>query len=265
MNIYSILFIFFGLIVLSSSGYANNLKGSTSHQYDQKGQTKIELKSHKKREEHYKLAQKLSYSPPFLGAPSNSRLVGMALRGATSDLLLSVLAPAHTGLSMDAQPDIYWYTSKPVSKPFQFVEFVLNSDIAIKPVLRVHLTPVTKEGIQKISLSDYNITLEPDVEYTWAISLVPDPTTRSYDFVTSGKIKHIVASEQLHKTVSTSQQNQHAYIFAQAGFWYDVLADVIEQTESNPKESIPRNKLLSLLKQVELDQIAKNVGNMNPG
>lgn len=259
-----ILFVVFGLVVLSSSGYADSLKDLTYQKYDKNKKEKVEVNVKRKSKRLNNSLQKLIYTPPLLGAPSPSRLVGFALRGSTNDLLLSVLTPEYTGLSMNAQPDVFWYTSKPISKPFQFVEFVLNSDTAIKPILRVHLAPVTKGGIQKVSLSDYNITLKPDVEYTWVISLVPDPTTRSYDLVTSGKIKHVVAKNEFQKTIKQTLQNQQPHVFAQAGFWYDALADIIKQTEKKPKESRSRELLISLLKQVELDQIAKNVGNTNP-
>jgi hypothetical protein len=250
-----------GLNVLSSNVYAESLEKSTSQKHQQYNKQK---KANKKAGEKNNSLQKLSYMPPFMGGSSStSRLVGMALRGSINELVLSVLTPAHTGLSIKAQPDIYWYVSTPTSKPFKFVEFVLNSEHVIKPILREHLPHVRKAGIQKLSLSDFNIKLEPDVEYTWVISLVPDPGSRTLDIVTSGKIKYVVPDSHLLKTVSTTLIDQQPTIFAQEGYWYDAFAGIIEQTIKKPTQSAPRENLVSLLKQVELDQIAKNVSNRN--
>ena len=255
MKKYSKAIIVFGLVTLCSTGYADSQKKQPAKQNIQstKDDNKIKIK---KKADGGNQHIKLSYKPPFLGAPSNSRLVGMALRGGTSDLVLSVLAPTHTGLSLKAQPDIYWYTSKPISKPFQFVEFVLNSDKVIDPIFRTHLKPVTKGGIQKLSLSDFNIKLGPDVEYTWVISLVPDATSRAHDFVTSGKIKHVKPSQQLRNKIDISSTKLDPYVFAQAGYWYDALATTIRQTETENDLSSQDN-LVSLLEQVELINIAK--------
>ncbi|MCK5831350.1 MAG: DUF928 domain-containing protein [Methylococcales bacterium] len=259
MNIHSKFFVIIALVSLSFSGYADSLEKLTTHKYNQNKKENTDGKT--KPTTQNSGFQKLIYTPPLLGAPSTSRLVGMALRGSTTELLFSVLTPAHTGLSLDAQPDIYWYTSNSISTQFKFVEFVLNSDEAIKPILRTHLPAITKGGVQKIKLADYNITLEPEIEYTWVISLVSDPAARSYDLVTSGKIKYVAAaSEQFNKTVS---ENQQAYTLAQAGFWYDALDKTIEKIEKKATESIYRKELVSLLKQVELDQIAENISHID--
>jgi hypothetical protein len=256
MKKYTTVIAVFGLITLCSVGYAENQGKQPTKQNNQftKDDSKTPVKKKKGGENQY---VKLSYSPPFLGAPSNSRLVGMALRGGTSDLLLSVLAPAHTGLSSTAQPDIYWYTSKPISKPFQFVEFVLNSDNSIEPVYRTHLKPVTKGGIQKLSLSDYNIKLDPEIEYTWVVSLVPDATSRAHDFVTSGKIKYVKPSEELRNKIEISSDRLDPFVFAQAGYWYDALAATIRQTKTQANDLSAKENLVSLLEQIELNQIAK--------
>ena len=246
-----------GLVALSSNGFSDERKGAIAQKYEQYNKEK---KLKKKPDRQSNLLQKLSYSPPFLGAPSTSRLVGMALRGGgTNDFLLSVLTPAHTGLSLKAQPDIFWYTSQPISKPFHFVEFVLNSDKAIKPILRTHLISPKKAGVQKISLSDYNIMLESDTEYTWSISLVPDPASRSHDFVTSGKIKYVKGNDVLLNTIKVTSLELQPNLYATEGYWYDAVASIIIQTKQHPEDQSFRNNLSALINQVGLHQIAKKI------
>ena len=261
MNIRIKLLALAGITMLSANGFADRLE---------KREFKIEAtnpnkgKDSKKQEKNEKIkpVKKLKYNPPFRGAPATARLVGMALRSLVpidNDLLLSVLTPTHMGLTTQAQPVLYWYVSKPISKPFQFVEFVLNSEQSIAPVLRTHLPSVTKSGIQKLQLSDYDINLEADIEYTWLIALVPDPESRSHDFVTSGKIKFIRPKEDLQRTVKESSTDQHAYIFSEAGFWYDAIASIIQQTEEYPRDTLYRENLISLMDQAELQQITINM------
>ncbi|MCF6205138.1 MAG: DUF928 domain-containing protein [Methylococcaceae bacterium] len=247
----------FGLAVMSSTSYADAGRFSPSQKVEQYNKEK---KHKEKTDGKHNSLPKLSYLPPDLGAPSTSRLVGMALRsGGVDDFLLSVLTPAHTGLSLKAQPDIFWYTSKPVSKPFQFVEFVLISEKAHKPILRTHLASPKEAGIQKISLSKYGVSLEGDKEYIWSIALVPDPASRSHDFVTSGKIKYVKGNGLLFSTVKTSSDDSQPNIFAQKGYWYDAIASIITQTEQHPNDQGIRKKLTSLIEQVGLQQIAKKI------
>jgi hypothetical protein len=257
MNIHTTLLIIAGITMLSSNAFADKLekrefKKQATHLNTDGNKKKL------KKNEKTKPTQKLKYNPPFMGAPSTARLIGMALRSfsqADTNLLLSVLTPTHTGLTTKTQPVLYWYVSKPISKPFQFIEFVLNSEQSTSPVLRTQLPPVTKSGIQKIQLSDYDINLQTDIEYTWSIALVSDPESRSQDFVTSGKIKYIKPKEELQTRIKESSANQHPYIFSQSGVWYDAIAAIIQQTKEYPANALHQNNLISLMEQAELQQI----------
>lgn len=259
MNIRTKLLLTAGITMLSSIGFAGRLEKNEIKKQDvNTDRNNIKLVKNEK----IKLTKKLKYKPPFLGAPATARLVGMALRSLIpidDDLLLSVLTPTHTGLTTQAQPVMYWYVSKPISKSFKFIEFVLNSEQAIAPVLRTHVPSVTKSGIQKLQLSDYDINLQADVEYTWSIALVPNPESRSHDFVTSGKIKYVKPKEELQKRLKESPTNQHSYIFSEAGFWYDAIASVILQTEEYPKDTSHHINLISLMGQAELKDIVMSM------
>lgn len=255
MNIRTNLLLTAGITMLSSIGFAGRVEKNEIKKQDvNTDRNNIKLVKNEK----IKLTKKLKYNPPFLGAPATARLVGMALRSlipVDDDLLLSVLTPTHIGLTTQAQPVMYWYVSKPISKPFQNIEFVLNSEQSIAPVLRTNLPSVTKSGIQKIQLSDYDVSLKADVEYNWSIALIPNPESRSHDFVTSGKIKYIKPKEELQRRVRNSSIDQRPYIFSESGFWYDAIASIIHQTEEYPRVTLYRNNLISLMDQAELKDI----------
>jgi len=186
-----------GVGILSSTGFADNFRQKDSSDYASENKTSTEqTRSEKKRnliesgENTLKPSRLPVYTPPFLGAPVSNRLVGMAVRGIDHDnLLLTVLTPESTGITSQSQPTLYWYLSKPVSQSYQLIEFVLNAETAIAPVLRKSIESPAKSGIQKISLADDNIYLQPGVEYTWSIALVKDIEARSLDNVSSGYVK----------------------------------------------------------------------------
>ncbi|HFD11042.1 MAG TPA: DUF928 domain-containing protein [Crenotrichaceae bacterium] len=200
------------------------------------------------------------YKPPFLGAPSANRLVGMAVRGINhKDLLLSVLTPEHTGLTSRPQPDLYWYLSRSDVQSYKFIEMVLISETSIMPVLRTQLQSPVKPGLQKISLADYNISLLPDTEYTWSIALVTDPDSRSLDIVSSGKIKFKKSEPVLQTRLSQSETSQYAFVYAAAGLWYETVSSLVEQLNTQPHNQAVTHNLAALLEQAGLEEIVTHL------
>src|SRR3712207_1026765 len=55
------------------------------------------------------------YKPPVRGAPEGR--VGGGTRGGDQTFMLSVLAPRHTGWTVQEQPVLYWYLTKAISTP----------------------------------------------------------------------------------------------------------------------------------------------------
>ncbi|MEE9356118.1 MAG: DUF928 domain-containing protein [Methylococcaceae bacterium] len=268
MTIYAQLLLLLGMVFFSTGSFAEN-RENTKVEKQAPYSNQKEKNSQRTTPSKTKTGQPIKYIPPFLGAPATDRLIGMAVRGQKKqhDQLLAVLTPTHTGLTTKAQPTLHWYIANPVSKSIQYVEFVLNSEKSITPVLRTRLDLPKKRGIQKLRLADYDITLEPDVEYAWSIALVADPTTRSHDFVSSGKVKLGSSKSALQKRLKQASEKQYPNLFAQAGFWYDTLTALVKQTEQKPNNQTFRNDLVQLLEQVGLHQVAEQTGGttMNPG
>lgn len=268
MNINGFTILFLGLLcmgILSSFGFADD-----SQQQDSPGQdseTKALLTELTNREnkvvatesyEKQSMSSRLPvYTPPFLGAPDSNRLVGMAVRGINRDnLLLSVLTPEHTGITSQSQPILYWYLSKPVIHSYQLVEFVLNSETSVMPVLRKTIERPIKRGFHKISLADHAIYLQPDVEYTWSIALVKNPESRSLDVVSSGNVKYVEGRSELQTRIKQSADEQRPFMYAQSGLWYESISELIEQIEQQPKNQRLPHNLMALLEQAGLQEVA---------
>jgi len=107
------------------------------------------------------------YKPPMRGAPASR--VGGGTRGTgEANFVLSVLAPDHTGYTTQAQPTLYWYASGPsIAK----VEVTVIAEVAERPVLSQNLN-LTSGGVQSFDLARHGVTLKPDTESEWFVSVV---------------------------------------------------------------------------------------------
>ena len=131
------------------------------------------------------------YKPPPRGAPGGR--VGGGTRGTDQTFTLSVLAPTHTGQTLQEQPVLYWYLSKAISSP---IEFTLADD-GIKPLVETQIKPPFQPGVQKVRLADYGVHLVPGKLYKWFVTLVVDPDRRSKDVLAGGAIERVASPEAL--------------------------------------------------------------------
>jgi len=192
------------------------------------------------------------YQPPMRGAPQGR--VGGATRGAAEELpQLDVLAPDHVGLTTAEQPTLYWFISKPVK---QKVQITLASEKSVKPVLEVDLEQPPVAGINAIRLADYNIRLEPNVEYEWSVAVVPDQAQRSNDLLASGIVKRVPAPPALTQKLGSGQGEQTAAIYAENGIWYDAIEALSRAIERQPGNAALRQSRAALLDQVGLKAAA---------
>ena len=191
------------------------------------------------------------YRPPLRGAPS--RRVGGATRGSgDTDLVLNVLAPDQTGLTMQAQPTLYWYASKPTNT---LIELTLISDTAETPVMSKNLQ-VTPGGVQSIDLASYGVTLSPDTEYEWFVSVVSNTNQRSKDMTSGGTIRRVAPDPVVVARAAAAAERAAPRIYAEAGLWYDAIASLSRLIERNPADVELRSLRASLLDQIGLAAVA---------
>ena len=191
------------------------------------------------------------YKPPLRGAPA--RRVGGATRGSSdTDMVLNVLAPDQTGLTTLAQPTLYWYASKPTST---LIELTLISDAAETPVLSKNLVQ-TPGGVQAIDLASYGVTLAPDTEYEWFVSVVSNTSQRSKDMTSGGTIRRVAPDPAVVARVTAAGERAAPRIYAEAGLWYDAIASLSRQIERNPADAELRSLRAALLEQIGLPAAA---------
>lgn len=188
-----------------------------------------------------------SYRPPLRGAPASR--IGGAHRGAEGDdWTLLVLAPEHTGLTTAKQPVLYWYTSQDIGQP---VELTLIEQGAIDPLLEHSIPGPLAAGVQRVALADYGVTLKPDTDYQWFVSVIADPTQRSQDYAAGATIRRVAADPQVMARLQSATGDQQAFIFAEAGLWYDAI-DALSQRA----DATARAQRRALIEQVGLKMSA---------
>jgi hypothetical protein len=186
------------------------------------------------------------YRPPKRGAPGGRE--GAGTRGVREPLpTLAVLAPQdHTGLTVQAQPVLYWYLSQETRQP---VEIVLTDQQRVKPLLTIRLNPPLQPGMQRVRLADHNIRLTPGVLYTWSVSLIRDTAQRSSDVLTAGTIERIELPEALRRQLVHASTMTAARLYATEGLWYDTIAALSELIDTRPQDTALRQQRATVLEQ----------------
>ena len=164
------------------------------------------------------------YRPPPRGAPGGR--VGGASRGTikvTAPLpTIQLLAPeGHAGLTTNPAPTLYFFVSQPVGWPTQFT---ISAPGRPSPLVEVNILAPTGAGIYAVRTADYHVRLEPGVVYTWSISVIINPKSRSRDIVASASLLRTVPDPVMESALRAASTSERAVMFAQAGLWYDAVA-----------------------------------------
>lgn len=192
----------------------------------------------------------IAYQPPMRGAPL-SRVGGGTRSIQAADLQVEVLAPEHTGLTLQAQPVFYWYCSRAITTP---VEFAIVKPNVPEPVLEVILKGPFAPGIHAVDLREYGTVLQAETDYEWFISVIFDPAQRSNDVTAGAAIRQVGAKDGIRTSLGTGQTQGADY--AQAGLWYDAISALSASIADQPTDPAPREQRAELLQQVGLMEAA---------
>jgi len=185
------------------------------------------------------------YNPPSRGAPAGR--VGGGTRGLRV-LPLAALAPDHTGLTISAQPALYYFLPSPEGVR---VAVRLAGDPNAQPLLEKDFAPPAKAGIQRLELKALGVTLAPGVEYRWTVS---DARTSS-----TGMIRRVEPSGDLARKLNGVPAGRHRYtVLAREGVWYDALDEVSRAADAPPSAAVASRHRAALLEQIGLKDIAQH-------
>jgi len=192
------------------------------------------------------------YTPPKLGAPSNRAAGGT--RGVDLNRpVLSVLVPEHTGLTIHAQPTLYWYVSQPINRP---ISVKIISDSLSTPLLNTTILPPIPAGIQTVPLAQYATHLVTGVPYQWGLELATDPAQPSPPLWSSGAIERKAPSPEFLAKLNQAVPSDLPALYATEGLWYDALDSLSAFIQAAPDDRSLRQHRASLLEQVGLHEAA---------
>lgn len=192
------------------------------------------------------------YIPPERGAPG--RRMSGGTRGLTgTSLALYVLAPEHTGYTLQEQPGLYWYAAFNGSQAsMEFTLMEAESD----EVLLVEKTPIMDtSGVYRIDLDEYDVHLRPHVEYRWVVRLQEeDQDSSPASVVASAGILRVDPPAEL---AGAADGSGTVALYAAHGIWYDAIDRLSTRIRSQPLNAPLRLQRATLLDQIDLDTVAR--------
>lgn len=193
------------------------------------------------------------YRPPLRGAPGGR--VGGGTRGIGEELIaLFALAPNHVALTVQEQPALYWYLSKPAKYPIELT-IIIEKDT--HPLLKTPIPLPSQPGIYPLRLSDVNIRLAMGTPYRWLLTLIPDPNRRSRDIVAGAMIERVETPEILRSRLLKASREETPHVYAAAGMWYDAFMAISNLIADTPANPVFRKHRAALLEQVGLSAAAQ--------
>jgi hypothetical protein len=192
------------------------------------------------------------FVPPKRDAPRAR--IGGATRGIPGALpRIEVLAPLSIGLTLEAQPDLYWHLPE---KTTHRVDLTVVTDASPEPVLEVTLPPAERAGVQHVRLADHGVKLTRGVPYQWFVAVVGDAEHRGRDRIAGGAIERVDAPAELVSKLAAASADERPFVLASGGIWYDAVSDLSRRIEAAPDDTAARLQRAALLDQVGLDEVA---------
>ena len=189
-------------------------------------------------------------------ARGETRRLGDEVRGGDGcrgPVDLAVLTPPYTGVTIEAQPTLFWFVGADTGAP---VEVELYGAQVLDPILKVSYAGGLPTGIHALALADHEVDLERDVEYEWSVAVLCDPEDPAGDIVSAGTIRHVAPPPDLRRQLDDVSLERRAQLLIEYGIWYDVLEALATLIERSPKGEQWLADRARLLKQVGLPEAA---------
>lgn len=162
----------------------------------------------------------IQYRPPLRGAPA------VRIGGATRSLARVVpaftyLAPDHVGLSLRAQPTLYWHAATP---PAGDMLFRLTALDGATPPAEAVVPAGTCAGLYRLHLGAIGTALRADVDYRWQVVYAGEQGRAPS---VSGWIRLGEAAPEFVERLRRAPPAERARLLAEEGVWYDAIDELV--------------------------------------
>lgn len=196
------------------------------------------------------IAEQITYVPPDPAALATRTPTRSPAEG--EQPAVQVVAPEATGLTLEAQPTLYWFVTAPTDTP---MELRLSEEKGAEPLLDVALGPASVAGFHRLQLAEHGVELEPGVEYRWSVAQ-DVAAQRSPDAVSSATIRRILPDPDLAHGMEQADPMQKLGVLARHGYWYDLITLLSAGIESHAENLELIRLRADLLEQVGLEAAA---------
>jgi hypothetical protein len=196
------------------------------------------------------------YKPPKPTRGSFPRnLTGAATRGrgAADSPLVLALAPDHLGLTVNEQPNLYWFLEKDAAIR---VDFTLIDEESVNPLLEITVAGPLRGGIHTVRLADHGLSLQPGRWYEWSVAVVTGGRDPSEDRISRGFITRTAVPAGLPAQLEERGPDEAVHVFAESGLWYDAVTALSVGIERHGEKPSLRRARAALLEQVGLTPVA---------
>lgn len=190
------------------------------------------------------------FTPPDKGVPG--RREGGGTRGPS---LTALVPQTLMGLTVSARPTFYYYVSTPLKNSMIEFEMADENDNTIYKTTFNMNTP--EGGIFNISIPDSETSPLLEVGQTYRLYLTVKNADGSFLDLVTGWVKRVELNPSLMKEIEAANLEERLGIYDREAIWYDALATLGELRRSNPDDLELESKWNQILKEVNLDPIAK--------
>lgn len=165
-------------------------------------------------------------------APKTRRSDAGTTRGCSGgELPLTILASRnYIGRSTAQQPIFTWFVPRDsASKPMRFAlyEWVPRG----KPSFVREIALQSSAGVMKLST---DLALQAGKTYLWQVIVQCDPDNPSGDLVSEGNIEIVAMPADVKSKLDRARDGaERANIYAEAGLWYDAIAEALKLAETS--------------------------------
>lgn len=172
------------------------------------------------------------YQPPADQKPPSSYTQSAGPRGGCEvheEVGLTALAPQnHIGQTTSSHPTFAWFIPDSKSLPLEFALYKYTPIGDVQPIYKTRLK--TAPGIMQLSLPKNYPGLVLG-RYIWQVAMLCNPNHPSSDLVAKAEIERVEMLPTLAKQLTqTRDRVAKVKLYAQAGLWYDALAESLQET-----------------------------------
>jgi hypothetical protein len=170
------------------------------------------------------------YVPPSNPSRPSTPVGSTATRSGcdgTAAVPLTALAPAdHVGKTTSTHPTFAWYVPEGASRPIEFNLYEQGENDQPRLLQRVSMT--STPHVMTYTLPPNQLELTVGRQYHWQVRLLCDPDSPSSALTIEAWMEVIPTPAALQMSFAMNQTPlQQAQQFAQAGIWYDALANAL--------------------------------------